>query len=65
MSTYQLMWNAIKKLNVVETDWWLLAIGPPTGRSIQFYGISVLDVDLVEALKYWYKDFFGNVGEIC
>lgn len=51
MSTYLDMWTKIKELTPEGRQRWLDNIGSPTGADIDFRGVKVLDVDLVQALK--------------
>ncbi len=51
MSTYLQMWDQIRELTPAGRERWLKNIGPPKGEAIDFRGVLVLDVDLVEALK--------------
>lgn len=56
MSRYLKMWEQIKKLNEEELDSWIRVCEPPRGVDIQFYDVTVIDVDLLEALREQKKD---------
>lgn len=51
MSTYLEMWRKINALSPAARDRWIKNIGNPRGQAIDFQGVLVLDVDLLEALK--------------
>jgi len=61
MSTYLPMWQAVKALDLVETTTWLRTVEPAKGRDIRFYGINVLDVDLIEALRHYKEDLIQDI----
>lgn len=53
MSTYLLMWDYVKSLTIVEALAFLATNSPAIGKEIILPdGISVLDVDVIEAVKY-------------
>lgn len=60
MSNYELMWNKIKKLNLTQTQVWIKFLDPAKGIAVNFEDIMVLDVDLLEALKYWQADILNK-----
>ena len=51
MSTYLDMWDKIKPLTQEEVDVWIECTSPAIGILVDFLGVRVLDVDLLEALK--------------
>jgi hypothetical protein len=56
MSTYLRMWDKIKQLNSEQLDSWIRTCEPAKGVDIRFYDVTVLDVDLLEALREAKKD---------
>jgi len=56
VSSYLPMWTAVKELDLVETNTWLRTLEPAKGRDIRFYGLTLLDVDLIEALRNYKED---------
>lgn len=56
MSTYLLMWEGVRALNAGEVDEMIERISPAQGLGYSFNGITVCDVDLLEALHNWKKD---------
>jgi hypothetical protein len=51
MSTYLDMWGKIKELTPEQREEWINVARPCRGQVINFKGVRVIDVDLVEALK--------------
>lgn len=51
MWEYLMMWDEIKKLKRHEKDNWIRMLTPSRGVGIDFNGVIVCDVDLLEALK--------------
>lgn len=51
MSTYLKMWEKIHALNEEQRNEWIGRLAPAKGKDINFYDVSVLDVDLLEALR--------------
>ena len=45
------MWQRVRELNYKETRQWIRHIEPAKGTSVNFNGVLVLDIDLLEALK--------------
>ena len=56
MSKYLEMWAKIKELNLEETRNWINVVQPARGQEINFRGVRVLDVDVLEALRNWEND---------
>jgi len=56
MTTYLMMWQKIKALTEEELDAWIRTIAPSKGLDINFNGLHVIDVDLLEALRHWKND---------
>lgn len=56
MSKYFEMWTKIKELNLEETRNWINVVQPARGQEIDFRGVRVIDVDVLEALRNWEKD---------
>jgi hypothetical protein len=51
MSTYLAMWEKIHELTPEGRKRWINVVKPATGMVIDFRGVHVLDVDLLDALK--------------
>jgi hypothetical protein len=51
MSTYLDMWIKIRELTEEQTEDWIRAVQPARGQSINFRGVRVVDVDVLEALR--------------
>ena len=51
MSYYVPMWEKIKELTLEETDNWINVVQPARGQGIDFRGVRVNDVDVLEALR--------------
>lgn len=51
MSEYLQMWEGVKNLKSFEKEDWIKRLSPPTGEGVDFNGVFVNDVDLLEALK--------------
>ena len=51
--TYLQMWERVKTLSAIEKANKLEDLRPPTGKEVDFLGIKVIDIDLVEALEYY------------
>jgi len=57
MNTYWDMWNTIKELKRVEdVNTWISHLEPAKGVEVNFYGVRVIDVDLLEALRNYKID---------
>jgi hypothetical protein len=56
MSTYQEMWDMVKSLSIDEMKRWKDDISPCKGTNIDFNGLRVVDVDLLEALNYMLEE---------
>ena len=56
MSTYLKMWYRIRYMGLAEVEYFLGEHSPPEGRGVNFHGVLVNDVDLVEALKFQRDD---------
>lgn len=63
MSTYLDMWQKIKELNEQETLDWINAVEPAKGISIDFRGVRVNDVDVLEALRNYFELFATGESE--
>lgn len=57
MSTYLDMWIKIKELTESQTDDWIRVVQPARGQSMDFRGVRVIDVDVLEALRHHKEDF--------
>jgi hypothetical protein len=51
------MWTKIRELTEKETDVWINAVQPARGQAMDFRGVRVIDVDVLEALRS-YKELF-------
>jgi hypothetical protein len=51
MSAYILMWEKIRELTPAGRERWINVLTPCTGQQVDFRGVQVLDVDVVEALR--------------
>jgi hypothetical protein len=56
MSTYWRMWEQIKALSPAQVQEWIDHLRPSKGISVDFYGVDVCDVDLLEALMHMAED---------
>lgn len=50
-STYWNMWQEIRQLTPEGRERWIENISPAKGNEVDFRGVKVCDVDLLEALK--------------
>lgn len=51
MSLYLDMWKHVNEMTLPEREEWIKAVIPCTGRQVNFKGMRVIDVDLVEAFE--------------
>ncbi len=55
MTNYLDMWVKIKELTPEQVDNWIDVVQPARGQEIDFRGVRVIDVDVLEALRYHQK----------
>lgn len=60
MSRYLQSWNIAKGLDPTERKGWISKLEPAKGIFVDFLGLLVIDIDLLEALNYYDKK--GNHG---
>lgn len=56
LSTYAMMWDRVKQLDLDEQKAWLRTIGECSGRIISFQGLTLIDIDLAEALRFMVEE---------
>lgn len=56
MSTYQAMWLKINELSLSETKDWINVLTPAKGIGVDFRGVRVTDIDVLEALRFYEYD---------
>lgn len=56
MSSYLDMWTKIKELNLKQINEWINSQTPARGIEVNFRGVRVSDVDLLEALRNYRED---------
>lgn len=52
MGTYLKMWDHIRTLTDEEVSGWIHQITPALGENVDFFGRDIIDIDLLEALRY-------------
>lgn len=61
MSTYLKMWAKIKELTESQTDDWIRAVQLARGQCMNFRGVRVIDVDVLEALRSYKETFEDHI----
>lgn len=54
--SYLTMWEKIKELTKEEVENWINVVKPARGQVIDFRGVRVVDVDVLEALRNQLED---------
>jgi hypothetical protein len=60
MSTYLNMWIEVKKLNLAQTREMINLLAPAKGQEVSIGNVKCIDVDLLEALRYWRDDLVSS-----
>lgn len=56
VGSHEQMWTDIKRMDVIDTAAHLRGLGPPQFVAVRFAGRRYLDVDLIDALRFWYYE---------
>ena len=54
--SYLTMWDKIKELTKEEVENWINVVQPARGQVIDFRGVRVVDIDVLEALRNQLED---------